>query len=317
MHQILFVLLLYIQFSLGFADSYFYINQQQGESISVFNRNDSSLKTKIPSLKSPAGIAVSVYNPWFSVSYPEQGMVSFFDSEKLIPLEHVSVGGSPFGLVFANKLLFYTDWNSDFIGIINPSTGRMIKKITVGKSPAGIATTACETQVWVVNRESNTVSVIDTHSLKKIKTIAVGKAPFALETDDRFAYVANAQSNTLSIIDLKSLAEIKQIETGRMPYGVAVDQKQHKVYVSNQLENTISVIDSRTHKKIKTLKTGEYPENIAVDEKIQRLYVLNWFDGDLSVFNTQTDKETKRIKVGDGSRAFGQFVSKARECPAE
>jgi len=292
------------------ADPYFYINQQQGETVSVFNRSDLSLKTKIPSLEGPAGIAISRHNPWFAVTYPDQGMVSFFDSEKLIPLEHVSVGGSPFGAVFANKLLFYSDWHSDYIGVINPGTGRIIKKISVGKSPAGLATVACESQLWAVNRESNSVSVIDTHSLKLIKTIAVGKAPFALDTDDRYAYIANAQGNTLSIVDLKSLSEIKRIKTGRMPYGVAVDQKQHKIYVSNQLENTVSVIDSRTHQTIKKLKTGEYPENIALDGVNQRLYVLNWFDGNLSVFNTQTDKEIKRIDVGDGSRAFGRFVTK-------
>lgn len=308
------VLLLFGHISLVFADPYFYINQQQGDSVSVYSRTDLSLKTKIPSLEGPAGIAISPHNPWFAVTYPDQGMISFIDNEKLIPMEHVSVGGSPFGAVFANKYLFYSDWNSDYIGVIHPGTGRLVKKIAVGKSPAGMATIACESQVWVVNRESDSVSVIDTQSLKPIKTIAVGKAPFALVIDDRYAYIANAQSNTLSVVDLDSLSEIKQIKTGRMPYGVAVDRKRHRIYVSNQLENTVTVLDSKTHQHLKTLKTGGYPENIAVDEENQRLYVLNWFDGTLSVFDSQTDKEIKRIDVGDGSRAFGQFVSKAVQC---
>ncbi len=99
-----------------------------------------------------------------------------------------------------------------------------------------------------------------------------------------------------------------------MPYGVAVNRKQHKVYVSNQLENTVSVLDSITQETINTLKTGAYPENIAVDEENQHLFVLNWFDGTLSAFDSQTDKEIKRIHVGDGTRAFGQFVGKVKEC---
>jgi len=317
LYKVAFFLLLCCQPVLADSNPYFYINQQQGETVSVFNRSDLTLKTKIPSLEGPAGIAISSHNPWFAVTYPDQGMVSFFDSEKLIPLEHVSVGGSPFGAVFANKLLFYSDWHSDYIGVINPGTGRIIKKISVEKSPAGLMTVACESQIWAVNRESNSVSVIDTHRLKLIKTIAVGKAPFALDSDDHYAYIANAQDNTLSIVDLKSLSEIKRIKTGRMPYGVAVDQKHHKIYVSNQLENTVSIIDSRTHQTIKKLKTGEYPENIALDGENQRLYVLNWFDGSLSVFNTRTDKEMRRIAVGNGSRAFGKFVAKAINCNLE
>ena len=296
------------------SNPYFYINQQQGESISVFKRTDLTLKTTIPTLNGPAGIAISPHNPWIAITYPEQGMISFIDSEKLIPLEHISVGGSPFGAVFANKLLFVSDWSSNQVKVIHPGTGRMIKKISVGKSPAGIATNACESQVWVLNRESNTVSVIDTHHFKVIKKIAVGKAPFALAMDNQFAYVANSQDNTLSIIDLISLVETKRINVGRMPYGVAINKKLHKVYVSNQLENTVSVLNSKTQKITHTLPTGSYPENITVDEENQHLFVLNWFDGTLSVFNSQTDKEIKRISVGDGSRAFGQFVSEPITC---
>ena len=304
-------------YSIGFGNPYFYINQQQGSSISVFNRDNLNLKSKVPSFSGPAGIAISTHNPWFAVTHPKEGIVSFIDSERLIPMELVNVGGSPFGTVFANKLLFYSDWSRGYVGVIHPGTGRVIKKIPVGKSPAGLSTNACETQVWVVNRESNSVSVVDSHNFKLIKSISVGRAPFALDMDDRYVYIANSQGNTLSIIDLLSLTEIKRIKVGRMPYGVAVNRKQHKVYVSNQLENTVSVIDTRNHKIVATLKTGEYPENIAVDEENQRLYVLNWFDGTLSVFDSQTDKNIKQIDVGSGSRAFGQFVANTKECSTQ
>jgi YVTN family beta-propeller protein len=302
-------------YSTAISDPYFYINHQQGDGgISVFNRNTLTLKRKIPSFLGPAGIAISAHKPWFATAHPDEGIISFFDNTQLIPLELVSVSGSPFGAIFANELLFYSDWSNNSVGVINPDTGRVIKKIAVGKSPAGLATNSCETQVWVTNREGNSVSVIDSHTFKLLKTIPVGRAPFALDMDNHFAYVANSQSNTLSIIDLITLTQTKQVKIGRMPYGVAISQKHHKVYVSNQSENTVSVLDSRTHKVIKTLKTGEYPENIAVDEENNHLFVLNWFDGTLSVFDSKTDKEIKRIKVEDGSRAFGQFVSNPAKC---
>jgi YVTN family beta-propeller protein len=246
-------LLLYRCYATVYSNPYFYINQQQGETISVFNREDLTLKRKIPSFKGAAGIAISNKNPWFATTHPEDGIVSFFDSKRLIPLELVNVGGSPFGAVFSNNKLFYSDWSRNVVGVIHPGTGRVIKKVSVGKSPAGVSTNACETQVWVVNRESDSVSVIDTHYLKVLKTLKVGHAPFALEMDHKFAYIVNSQSNTLSIIDLKKLTKTKTIKVGRMPYGVAINQKLHKVYVSNQLETTVTVIDSRTHKIVNTL----------------------------------------------------------------
>lgn len=300
-----------------FSESYFYINQQQGESVSVFNRDDLKLKRKIPTLSGPAGIAISQNNLWIAVTHPEEGIVSFIDSQRLIPLELVNVGGSPFGAVFANQLLFYSDWSDDFVGVIHPGTGKVIKKIPVGKSPAGLLSVGCGSQVWVVNRESDSVSIIDSRNFKLIKAIKVGHGPFALDIDDDYAYIANAQGNTLSIIDLKKWVEIKRIKVGRMPYGVAVNKKLHKVYVSNQLENTVTVLDSRTLKIVNTLKTGSYPENIAIDEANQRLYVLNWFDGTVSVFDSKMDKEIRRIDVGEGSRAFGKFVANPSKCSAQ
>jgi len=129
-------------------------------------------------------------------------------------------------------------------------------KVSHGLSPAGIATDPCESRVWVLNRESDSVSVIDTRRLEVIKTIRVGRAPFALAIDDKFAYVANSQGNTVSVVDVMNLTEIKQIKVGRMPYGVAIDRKQGKVYVSNQLENSVTVLDAQTHDFIHVLKTG-------------------------------------------------------------
>lgn len=316
MLRLLLAWLLYVAAACVSASPYFYINQQQGEGVRVFNRSDLKLTTTIPSLAGPAGIAIHPRQPWFAITYPEQGMLSFMDSNKLIPLEHIPVGGSPFGVVFAGQYLFYTDWVHHIVGVVHPGTGRVIKKIAVGQSPAGIATNACESQIWVLNRESHSVTVLDSRQFKVIKQIAVGKAPFALALDDKYAYIANAQDNTLSIVSQAQLTEVKRVKVGRMPYGVAVDQNQHKVFVSNQLSNSISVLDTRTQQLTNTFKTGAYPENIAVDVAHQRLLVLNWFDASLSVFDSRTEQEIKRIQLAEGSRAFGQFVTQPQYCPA-
>ncbi len=290
------------------AAPYVFINHQQGSSVAVYDKETLKRVREIPSLQGPTGIVISKNGDWLAVSYPEQGMISYLDSQRLIPLEHLHVGGAPFGLTIAEDKLFYSDWNGGFVGVIEPGSGRMLKKIPVGASPAGLATAKCQARVLVANREDNSVSVIDADTLKPLKDIAVGEKPFAIETDGRFAYVVNSGSNDMSIIDIARLLEVDRIPTGRMPYGVAVAPKQHKIYVSNQLENTISMFDSRTRKRIAVLETGEYPENIAVDVSENRLYVLNWFDASLSVFDTGTKKELLRKKLQQNSRAFGRFI---------
>ena len=307
MNVLAFVLLLMLAVGVR-AESFVFINHQQGSSVAVYEKDSMKLVTEIPSLEGPTGIVISQNGDWLAVSYPEKGIISYLDSKRLIPLEHLQVGGAPFGLTIASGKLFYSDWNGDFVGIIEPGSGRILKKIPVGSSPAGLVTAKCQALVLVANREDNSVSLIDADTLKVIKNIEVGERPFAIDTDGRFAYVVNSGSNDMSIIDMNSLSEVDRVATGRMPYGVATAPEQHKIYVSNQMENTVSVFDSRTRKRIALLKTGEYPENIAVDESGLRLYVLNWFDASLSVFDTGTETELLRKKLKQNSRAFGYFV---------
>lgn len=290
---------------------YLFINQQQGSTVTVFDaQNFNEIKT-IPTLQSPAGIAISDQDNWFAISYPESGMISFFDTDRLIPLEHMAVGGNPFGLTVQQKNLFYTDWHNNIVGVIDTATSRIIKKIPVGKSPAGLSISPCKKMLWVANRESNSVSLIDTEQLTVIKTIPVGTAPFDIHSDRQHTYVVNTQSNDLTIIDNHKQIEIKRIPVGRMPYGVVSDNTNHRLYVSNQMENSVSVIEKQSWKTIQTIKTGSYPENLAVDDINHRLFVLNWFDATMSVFDTLKFKRIHRIKLQEGSRAFGRFHSAA------
>lgn len=299
-----------------FAEPYLFINQQQGNTVKVFDSKSMKLERSIPVLSGPTGIAITEQGDWLAVSHPEQGIITLLDGKRLIPVEHVNVGGMPFGLAFAGNQLFYTDWNGHFVGVIDSGSGRLIKKVPVGRTPAGIRYVTCTSQILVANRDSDSLSVLDRESLRVVKTIPVGRAPFDLDHDGHYAYVVNSQENSLSIVDLARLLEVKRLPVGRMPYGVAVDRRRHRLFVSNQLENSVSVIDAVTHKLVRTMPVGEYPENIAVDESRRRVYVLNWFDGTVSVFNGSNEKEAVRAEVGEGSRAFGQFiVKKPVDCP--
>jgi 40-residue YVTN family beta-propeller repeat len=58
------------------------------------------------------------------------------------------------------------------------------------------------------------------------------------------------------------------------------------------------------------IPVGDKPEGISTHSDDQHVYVANWFDGTVSVIDANTLKVTETIKTGEGSRAFGQFISK-------
>ena len=88
--------------------------------------------------------------------------------------------------------------------------------------------------MYVTNRESNTVSVID-EERGKINTIPVGKYPLgiAIDNDTKKVYVTNRDSNTTSIIDGTTDKVVKNVTVGSFPDGIAIDPNTRKVYVAN------------------------------------------------------------------------------------
>jgi YVTN family beta-propeller protein len=138
-----------------------------------------------------------------------------------------------------------------------------------------IAITSDDRRVVVVNRETNTVSVIevrDKHGkdvAHKLAEVVVGLEPrnVALHPNDHEAYVTNALSGTVSVIALAgehAFQVVDEIRVGTEPRGCAVTPNGKLLYVANHTEGTVSVIDTASRKVVDTLEVGGNPAAIAV-----------------------------------------------------
>jgi YVTN family beta-propeller protein len=91
----------------------------------------------------------------------------------LISFQFVSVShAAPFAYITNN--------DGDTVSVIDMPSDTVVKTVTVGTGPYGIAVNPAGTRVYVANQESNTVSVIDTSSNSVIDTINVGNGPFGV-----------------------------------------------------------------------------------------------------------------------------------------
>ena len=91
--------------------------------------------------------------------------------------------------------------------------------IAVGDSPAQIALSPDGTTLYVTNRASNTVSVVNVAAMAVVATIPVGNAPVGLSfrTDGQRVYVANANGNTVSVIDTATRTVVASPAVGGSP----------------------------------------------------------------------------------------------------
>ena len=261
-------------------------------------------KGKVAVGPAPAAIAADAVGRVY-LSHPDAKSVTILDLGENGAARRLPYDGQAFGIAADpdGAHLYVADWTASRVSRLASESGAVEGTVEVGKDPAHVLLDRAG-RLYVADRESHQVSVIDTARMERIATIPVGTAPFALglsPNQDRL-YVANVRSNDLTVIDTQSLKPIKTVPVGAMPYGVATSADGKRVLVTNQHAGTVTVLDAETLTIEKTIKVGQYPEGIAVTEG--RAYVANWFSDNVSVIDLATLKETGRIGVGEGPRSL-------------
>ena len=156
-----------------------------------------------------------------------------------------------------------------------------IATIPVGLSPHSVAVSPNGDVVYVVNRDSNDVSVIDIASLEVTQTIAVGDRPegVAFSPDGAFAYVVNDRSENISVIDVAGGFMMGSIFIPD-PQGIAVTSDGAFAYVTQSGQggrrNSVSIVDLGTGAIVTTLPNIlPRPRAIALTWDDTLAYVVN------------------------------------------
>ncbi|MCK2053755.1 YncE family protein [Methylobacterium sp. 37f] len=254
--------------------------------------------------RSPAQVAPGP-NGLLYLTHPDARQISVFDARRGSLVRTFPVDGQPFGIAVSadGARLFVGDWAGDRVMRLSAETGALEGTVSVGKEPAALVLDR-RGRLYVADRESRQVSVVDSLRLERIATIPVGEAPFALAldpTEDRL-YVANVRSGTVSVIDTVASRTIATFAIGGMPYGVAVSPDGGLILVTNQQGGTLVVVDATDGMRRATVPVGRYPEGVVIAEA--SAYVANWFSDSVSVIDMATLRETARIAVPDGPRSL-------------
>ncbi len=163
--------------------------------------------------------------------------------------------------------------------------------IPVGTSPTGVAVNPETGRIYVANRGSNTVTVIDSVTDAVIATIAEGGVPSAVAVNTRTnrVYVTNL-IRTVSVIDGVTNAVIASIGVGLGPFSIAVNADTDRVYVANLYDHNLSVIDSTTNSVVATLDTPDGANGVAVNP--------NGSSGSVAVIDGATNTFVSAAVVG-------------------
>jgi len=186
-------------------------------------------------------------------------------------------------------------------------TGKLIKKIEVGKHPGHIVFTQDNKYVLVTNNQDNNVSVIDAKTYKLINNISVGKGPhgFRISKDSKFAYVANMGEDTVSVVDIKNNKELRKIKVGNTPITTAITSDGKTLIATINAENSLAVVDLSTD-KVEKIAVGVGPAQVYIQPDNKYAFVANQGtektpSNTVTKIDIATMKVVATIETGKGS----------------
>jgi YVTN family beta-propeller protein len=269
--------------------------------VSVINGTTNAIVASIPVGKNPQAI---VYNPANGLVYTANTLsntLSIINGTNNSLVGSINVGAfpgkNPKGIVInpINNTIYVTNMGSNTVSMINGTTNVVVNNITLATgeqevgvraegtgffSPVGIAYNSDNGNLYVTNRGSDTISVINGTTNTLVDEIAVNAiAPSGIiyNAANNYIYVTNMGSNTVSVINGTTNTIVANIPVGLGPNGITYNQNNGDVYVTNSINGTISIVDGLENTVTRTIPLGinNNPNDISYNVSNERLFVTN------------------------------------------
>ncbi len=182
------------------------------------------------------------------------------------------------------------------------SAQRLLTNVPVGAYPIAIVANSRTNKIYVVNQNSNNLTVID-GATNSTTTVPTGAAPIALAINvvTNKIYVANANSSSVTVVDGVT-NQTTTVATGSYPIAVDVNPVTNRIYVTNYTANTVTVINGIT-KATTTIPVGQRPWPVAVNAATNTIYVGNYIGSSVTAIDGTTEATTT-LSVGTRPRSI-------------
>jgi len=133
-------------------------------------------------------------------------------------------------------------------------------------SSLGIAVHFRKPELYIANRNSDTVSIIELDKREDVKQIlCASPTNLAVSSDGEWLYIVNNKQNSVSIVSLITrVKENNPIDVGKEPFDIAVSSNG-LFYVTNWGSGDVSVIKNKV--EIDRIDAGDWPGAIAISER--------------------------------------------------
>jgi YVTN family beta-propeller protein len=202
---------------------------------------------------------------------------------------------------------------SDAVIAFDLKTLKSLEEIKVGKKPDAIIYEPFTKRIYVMNGDSESISVLNAADGKMAGTVALGGDPeFAVSDGKGSLYVNLEEQNQTLHIDVNTL-QVKDrwpLAPCATPTSIAMDVENRRLFVGCR-NKQLAVLNADTGKIVFTASIGDHVDASAFDNKARLVY-LSTGDGKVFVFHQDSpDKYSvaQEIVTKPGAKTMG-FDSK-------
>jgi YVTN family beta-propeller protein len=197
----------------------------------------------------------------------------------------------------AKGVLYVGNAKSNSISVIDLTTNKLVKNITVGSGTHDIKISDDQQVVYTTDIDSGTVSIVNATNNMLMNQIDTSVAVHGVAIFNDTLYVGDVYGGKVLVIKNNAIKD--EIKVGSGPEYVELRPPDRKVlYVAN-LWSPISVVDLAEEKGvIKNIDSGKTPHGLSFTNDGSRLFIVNMHSNTLSVIDAQKHEIIKTIPVG-------------------
>jgi YVTN family beta-propeller protein len=164
-------------------------------------------------------------------------------------------------------------------------------------------------RLYVVNKNGDTISIVNVRTMAVEHTIPTGRNPheLAVSPDGAKLYTGNVAENTVSVIDLKTNKELRKITTPdfNSPHGVAFTSDSRRAVVTSERAKKIVVIDATNDQVLRSIDTDQGGTHMALINKAGTwAYFTNRDSNTVSFLDLTSYRIAANVPVGQGAEGF-------------
>jgi DNA-binding beta-propeller fold protein YncE len=201
------------------------VNGLARNQVDVYDAATMKLLKRFPVVATPSHLDYSPDSSTVFVSLQDSNKLAAFDLRTMTEKWSMPIGKTPAGVLWLNGKVLVADMGTDYIAVVDPSTGNVVEHVQTGKGAHQLFLSPDGKILWVNNRAGGTTVSLDSKTLKLIRSYAIPGGPDDLVfAPSGKIWITRRWAEKVAVLD-PATGSYETIDVGRSPHGIFMNAR--------------------------------------------------------------------------------------------